>query len=256
MINVSLSVVKGIPEIKKDDPLAKILDESIESNGIDLRDGDILCMAHKIISKAEGRIINLVDVSPLENALYYSRKLNKDPRKVEVILRESRKVLRYFQHEHQNEGTIICENNLGFISANAGVDESNLEEEDTVIMLPKDPDLSARKIKTFFKKKQKVNVGIVITDTFGRPWRIGQVNVAIGIAGVPATRSEKGTPDNFGKIMKVTEPAFCDEIAAASGLVIQKSKKTPLVIFRGLEWKNCNGSAKDILRNKQEDMFL
>ena len=104
MINVSLSVVKGIPEIKKDDPLAKILDESIESNGIDLRDGDILCMAHKIISKAEGRIINLVDVSPSENALYYSRKLNKDPRKVEVILRESRKVLRYFRHEHQNEG--------------------------------------------------------------------------------------------------------------------------------------------------------
>ena len=255
MSSVSISVIKGIPEIREDDPLTEILYKSIISDGISLRDGDILCIAHKIISKAEGRIIRLEDINPSKNAFYYAKKLNKDPRKVEVILGESRKVLRYFRHEHQNEGVIICENNLGFISANAGVDESNVKE-DTVIMLPKNPDLSARRIKKFFKKKQNVNIGIVITDTFGRPWRIGQVNVAIGIAGIPATLSEKGMPDNFGKIMRVTEPAFCDEIAAASGLVIKKSEKTPLVIFRGLKWKNCNGSAKDILRNKQEDMFL
>tara|TARA_B100000965_G_scaffold5566_1_gene4366 strand:+ start:350 stop:1120 length:771 start_codon:yes stop_codon:yes gene_type:complete len=256
MNSVSISVIRGIPEIREGDPLTEILAEAIKSDGTSLRDGDILCIAHKIISKAEGRIIHLTDVIPSENALYYARKLKKDPRKVEVILRESREVLRYFRHEHQNEGVIICENNLGFISANAGVDESNLEKENTVLMLPENPDLSAQNIKKFFKKTQNVSVGIVITDTFGRPWRIGQVNVAIGIAGVPVTQSEKGQPDNFGRIMKVTEPAFCDEIAAASGLVIKKSEKTPLVIFRGLEWKNCSGGAKDILRNKKEDMFL
>jgi len=256
MDEVSIIVIRGIPEIRNDDSLPEILDKAIKSNGINLKNGDILCIAHKIISKAEGRIVYLPNVTPSENAFYYAKKLNKDPRKVEVILGETKKVIRYFRHEYQNEGVIICENNLGFISANAGVDESNLEEPETVLMLPKNPDLSARKIKEFFTEKFKINIGIVITDTFGRPWRIGQVNVAIGLAGVPATRSEKGMPDHFGKVMKVTEPALSDEIAAASGLVIKKAERTPLVIFRGLEWKNCNGGAKNILRNKQEDMFL
>ena len=256
MSNISISVIKGIPEIREGDPLEEIIDQAINSNGIRLRDGDILCIAHKVVSKAEGRTICLSDITPSEEAHYYASKLNKDPRKVEVILSESKRVLRFFRHEHQNEGVLICESNLGFISANSGVDESNLEELDTVLMLPKNPDLSAQNIKSFFKEKLNVMIGIVITDTFGRPWRIGQVNVAIGIAGIPATISEKGKPDSFGKIMRVTEPAFCDEIAAASGLAIKKSQKTPLVIFRGLEWKNSDGSAKDILRNQQEDMFL
>ena len=253
---VKIRTISGLPEFKKNDPLNEILGDAIKADGIMLEEGDILCIAHKIISKAEGRIIYLPDVQPSEEAFHYAKELNKDPRKVEVILGETKRIIRHFRHEHQNEGVIICENHLGFISANAGVDESNLEEPESVIMLPENPDLSARNIKEFFNKKLNINIGVVIADTFGRPWRIGQLNVAIGVAGVPVTKSEKGMPDHFGNIMRVTEPAFCDEIAAASGLVTKKSGKTPVVLFRGLEWQNYDGSAKDILRSKQEDMFL
>ena len=256
MNEIIIRVIRGFPEITKNVSLPDLISENLKKNNIDLKDGDVLCIAHKIVSKAEGRVVHLSEIKPSPKAIYYSNALNKDPRKVEVILRETKKVIRYFKHHRQNEGTIICENKLGFISANAGVDESNVEGKDNVLLLPKNPDKSAFNIMNYFKDKYNKKIGVVITDTFGRPWRLGQINVAIGVSGIPVTKNEKGTLDSFGNYMKVTEPAFCDEIAAASGLLVKKSGKTPLVLFRGLEWTNTQSSIKDILRIKKEDMFL
>jgi coenzyme F420-0:L-glutamate ligase/coenzyme F420-1:gamma-L-glutamate ligase len=164
-------------------------------------------------------------------------------------------VVKAFKHPRQNEGTMICEHRLGFISANAAVDESNTGAEGTVILLPEDPDASAGRLQHGLEARFGVSVGVVITDTFGRPWRLGQVNVAIGLAGVPATVSEKDRTDAYGRLLSVTEPALADEIAAASGLVVQKAAGTPVALFRGLEWTRTNGSAADLLRPAAEDVF-
>ena len=256
MNEIIIKVTKGFPEINKDDSLADLISENLKTNSIDLKNGDVLCIAHKIVSKAEGRVIHLPNIKPSPKAIYYADVLNKDPRKVEVILRESKKVIRYFKHKRQNEGTMICQSKLGFISANAGIDESNVDGTDNVLLLPKNPDMSAKRLMNYFKKKHNKNIGIVITDTFGRPWRLGQVNVAIGVSGIPVTKNEKGTQDSFGNYMKVTEPAFCDEIAAASGLIIKKSGIDFKLIKNCLCWISTNSSIKDILRTKKEDMFL
>ena len=252
---VSIFALENFPEIKKGDDLSKIIINCISESKINLNDGDVICIAQKVISKAEGCIYNLDDMQPSEEAITLSKKLNKDPRKIEIILKESKNVIRAFKHKDQNEGVIICEHKLGFISANAAVDESNTGESNTVITLPKDPDLSAKKISDYIFTKLNVNVGIVITDTFGRPWRLGQVNVAIGLNKVPATIDEKGKSDISGRSLKVTEPAFADEIAAASGLVIKKDSKTPVVILQGLIWKQTDSKSKDLIRKVEEDMF-
>ena len=252
---VSIFALENFPEIKKGDDLCKIIINCISESKINLNDGDVICIAQKVVSKAEGCIYNLDDMQPSEEAITLSKKLNKDPRKIEIILKESKNVIRAFKHKDQNEGVIICEHKLGFISANAAVDESNTGESNTVITLPKDPDLSAKKISDYIFAKLHVNVGIVITDTFGRPWRLGQVNVAIGLNKVPATIDEKGKSDISGRSLKVTEPAFADEIAAASGLVIKKDSKTPVVILQGLIWKQTDSKSKDLIRKVEEDMF-
>jgi coenzyme F420-0:L-glutamate ligase/coenzyme F420-1:gamma-L-glutamate ligase len=251
--NVSLSTIPTIPDIRPKDDLALIIGNALESHGVE--SGDILCIAHKIISKAEGAIFNLEEIEPSTEALEYAEKLNKNPKKVEIVLRQSKRVVRAFKRPQQNEGTMICEHHLGFISANAGVDESN-SEPSTVITLPNDPDASARKLGRKLEDRFGVQLGIVITDTFGRPWRLGQVNVAIGLFRVPAITSDIGKKDAWGRELSVTEPALCDELAAASGLVIKKAAKTPIVLFRGLKWaKKEETSARNILRANSEDMF-
>lgn len=150
---------------------------------------------------------------------------------------------------------MICEHRLGFISANAAVDESNVSGTEKVITLPDNPDLSSRNLQIELQNRFKVRLGVVMTDTFGRPWRLGQVNVAVGLAGVPATKKEQGNLDAWGKELFVTEPAFADEISAASGLVIKKASKTPIVLFRGLEWNHHDSHGSDLLRKQEEDMF-
>lgn len=253
---VTLAPVEGIPDIRPGDDLARIVGDSLDAMGLPLRDGDILCLAHKIFSKAEGRIVDLASVTPSARAREMAERLNKDPAKVEVVLSESRSVLRAFRHESQNEGTMICEHRLGYISANAGVDASNAEGTGTVICLPEDPDASLRRFCAGISDRFGVRIGAVMTDTFGRPWRLGQVNVAIGLFAVPGTRREQGTEDAWGRPLLVTEPAFADEIAAASGLVIQKAAKTPAVLFRGLEWAPVeDSSGQHLLRKETEDMF-
>ena len=254
--SVTIKPLTGCPDIVEGDNLKKILLQCIQRNGIELQNGDVICIAQRVVSKAEGRIVNLSTIVPSDKAIFYSNELNKDARKVEVILRESDQVIRYFKHDGKTEGTLICKHKLGFISANAGVDESNIEGEDTVLLLPDDPDFSAMTIREYFKNKCGVNIGLVITDTFGRPWRLGQVNVAIGVAGIPVTLKEIGNIDAYGRVLTVTEPAFCDEVSAASGLVVGKREKTPFVLFRGLEWVEGNQRATDILRSTKEDVFL
>jgi coenzyme F420-0:L-glutamate ligase/coenzyme F420-1:gamma-L-glutamate ligase len=256
MINkFTATAVENIPDIVNKDDLTEILLKALNESNIELKSHDILVIAHKIFSKAEGQTIPLKQVIPSKKAREYAQKLNKDPRKVTVILNESKRVLRAFKRSDQKEGVMICEHKLGFISANAGVDESNNEVPDSVVILPKNPDDSAKKLSKKIYKKLGVKVGIVITDTFGRPWRLGQVNVAIGIAGIPATIKEIGNHDAWGRELRVTEPAFADELAAASGLLMKKAAKTPLIFIRGLKWEFKNSKTSDIIRKKEEDMF-
>ncbi len=255
MHTLSLYAIPNIPEITAGDDLAAILGDAIEAAGLSLQDGDVLTSAHKIFSKAEGRIISLADVTPSKDAQRYAQELNKDPRKVEVILQQSSRVVRHFKRPTQQEGTMICEHKLGFISANAAVDESNSGADETLILLPEDPDASAARMQKALSERFSARIGFAITDTFGRPWRLGQVNVAVGLAGVPATIKEQGNLDAHGRLLSVTEPAFADELAAASGLVISKAGQTPVVLFRGLNWSFEESSAQDLIRSKKEDMF-
>lgn len=255
MHTLSLYAIPDIPEIKAGDDLAAVLGDAVEAAGLSLQDGDVMTSAHKIFSKAEGRIVSLTGVTPSEDAQRYAQELNKDPRKVEVILQQSSRVVRHFKRATQNEGTMICEHKLGFISANAAVDESNSGVDETLILLPEDPDASAARMQKALSERFNARIGFAITDTFGRPWRLGQVNVAVGLAGVPATIKEQGNSDAHGRLLSVTEPAFADELAAASGLVISKSGQTPVVLFRGLSWSFEESSAQDLIRSKKEDMF-
>lgn len=252
---VSLHALAGIPDIHPGDDLAGILIDTLKREDCPLKDGDILVLAHKVVSKAEGQIVALADVTPGAEALELAEKIHKDPRKVEVILSESTRVVRAMKRPDQDEGTLIAEHRLGFICANAAVDESNVGREETVILLPKDPDASAQGLCARLEAAFGVRVGVVITDTFGRPWRLGLVNVAIGLAKVPARIDMVGERDAFGRELSVTMPALADELAAASGLVMGKSDKTPAVLFSGVEWQACASSAGQLIRPQQEDMF-
>lgn len=253
---ISLTAIPGIPDIQPGDDLATILATALEGAGLALADGDILCLAQKVVSKAEGCLIPYDSVTPSDRALQLAQELNKDPRKVEVVLRETRRILRAWRAPGAPEGVMICEHRLGFISANAGVDESNLGQRDAALTLPADPDASCRRLADALSARFGARLGVVMTDTFGRPWRMGQVNVAIGLAGVPATIREQGNHDAWGRPLQVTEPALADEIAAASGLVVRKSARTPLVLLRGLDWRPDPASrATDIIRKQQEDQF-
>ena len=253
--SIEITAVAGVPDIKPGDDLPALLAAALEQSG-GLRDSDILCVAHKIVSKAEGDVINLASVSPSEEAQRLAAELNKNPAKVEVILGQSSRVIRAFKHPDQEEGTMICEHRLGYISANAAVDESNAEGEGQVITLPHDPDASARRLGQALEARFGVKIGVVITDTFGRPWRLGQVNVAIGLHRVPAKKSDIGGVDAWGRPLSVTEPAFSDELAAASGLEVSKAGRTPLIRIRGAAWSpEEEPSARDILRASKEDVF-
>ncbi|NBU98177.1 MAG: coenzyme F420-0:L-glutamate ligase [Spirochaetia bacterium] len=252
---VIISPLFGIPDIQKDDSIPKIIIEALDKNKLILEDMDILTIAQKIISKAEGQTVDLKTIQAGKEAIELALKLNKDPRKIQVVLNESKKVIRAFKHKNQVEGTLICEHNLGFISANAGVDASNVAGSDNVLLLPKNPDESAKKIANALSFHYNKLIGVIITDTFGRPWRTGQVNVAIGLGNIPGSIHEKGNLDAYGKLLQVTQPAFADEVAAASGLVVQKANQTPVVVFQGLNWVKSNDSINSLIRSDKEDVF-
>lgn len=253
---ITLSTLSGLPEIQPGDSLPNMIAEAVLASSIQHQDGDVLVLAHKVVSKSEGRMVHLAGVEPGPDALELAERVRKDPRKVELILRESSQILRTrLPRDREKQGLIICEHRLGFICANAGVDDSNVPGAETLCLLPVDPDRSARGIREVLEQRLGCRLGVVITDTFGRPWRMGLLNVAIGLAGVPANVPLAGTLDHTGRELRVTSPALADEVAAASGLVMTKAGMVPAVWVQGLHWDESEDSAKDILRSKEEDLF-
>lgn len=252
---VTISALEGIPDIQPGDDLCGMILAAMDRNQCPLDDGDIIVIAHKVVSKQEGQIIELDDISPGAEALALGKELNKDPRKVQVVLSESKRLVRTSKRPEQEEGTIIAEHRLGFICANAAVDESNVDAAGKVILLPRDPDQSARDICSTIETATGKQLGVIITDTFGRPWRMGLVNVAVGLANVPGKVDLAGDVDAYGRVLSVTVPALADEIAAASGLLMSKNGKKPVLIFKGVDWQKCDSSARDLVRPQQEDLF-
>ena len=255
-MKVELHAIKGIPNINLHDNIGEILFSTLKNGKIQCCPGDIFVVAHKIVSKSEGRIVSYKDIKPSSRAIELARKVRKDPRKVEVILSECKQVIRAIDRPDQDEGVIITEHKLGFISANSCIDESNIEQDESCLLLPQNPDQSARELRSKLENFSGVNpIGVIISDTFGRAWRIGQLNVAIGLAGVPAAPTLKGAEDAFGYKLRVTQPAFADEIAASSGLLMTKGGKVPIILCRGLEWIPGDNSARDLIRAQKEDLF-
>lgn len=232
-------------EIKRDEKLAELI---ISSSKQKIKDGDIIVISQKIISKQEGRIVKLSDVIPSELAVGIAGEYNKDPKLVEAILTESKKIVR-MHHE-----VIIVETHHGFICANAGVDESNVEN-GYATLLPIDPDKSALLIQNKIQEKTKKKIAVIISDTFGRAFRMGQTDVAIGIAGIDAILDYAGTKDNFGKILRVTAIAISDEICSAAELVFGKTKNCPVAIIRNYKYQQSDSTINPIIRPQNEDLF-
>jgi len=238
--------VKINKEILKGDDLAKLILSSYSKSKF--KDDDILIISQKIISKQEGRIVELSLVIPSILALGIAAEYNKDPKLVEVILSESNRIVRM-----ENE-VLITETKNGFICANSGVDESNTEV-GYATMLPFDSDKSAQKIKQEILKKTGKNIAVIITDTFGRPFRMGQTNCAIGVSGIDSIRDYKGKKDSFGKIMRVTEIAISDELCSAAELVMGKTLNSPVVIVRNFKFQRNIGTVNSLMRPENEDFF-
>jgi coenzyme F420-0:L-glutamate ligase / coenzyme F420-1:gamma-L-glutamate ligase len=229
--------------------LSVIILEAIDRSQIEIQNDDILVVTHKIVSKAEGRVVELDSIEPSTKAINMAKEHDKDPRIMELILRESSQILR------AKDGIIISETRHGFVCANAGVDQSNVKG-DTAVLLPLAPDESADRVRHAVEKKVGKEVAVIITDTFGRTFRNGQTNVAIGIAGINPIKSYIGTYDMYGRKLRVTEIAVADEIASASELVMGKSESTPVAIIRGYNFeKTSKASIKSLLRAKDRDLF-
>lgn len=241
--------LQGIPIVKKGDDLASMIVEAAEASAIGIKDGDIVVVAQKIVSKAEGRLIELSGVSPSSFALRIAELTNRDARLVELVLRESNRAVR------MRDGHMIMETRHGFVCANAGVDLSNVSGGDVASLLPEDPDASASRIREGIRRLRGVDVAVIISDTFGRPWRLGHVDFAIGVAGMKPLRDYRGQKDMFGYELKVTTMAVADEIAAAAELVMGKSSGIPVVIIRGYEYERGEGTAKELIRPIQQDLF-
>lgn len=235
--------------ITPNDDLGNIILKAIKQNRLEILDGDILVLAHKIVSKAEGRIVSLADVKPSPRAIKMAKEHGKDARIMELILKESTQVLR------AKNGIIVSETRHGLVCANAGVDQSNVEG-DAALLLPVDPDKSACRLQDAVKKKKGKKIAVVIMDTFGRPFREGQVNVAIGVAGMSPIKSYIGSRDMYGRRLRVSEIAVADEIASAAELVMGKSEGVPAAIIRGYGFeKAARSSAKLLQRPKERDIF-
>ena len=236
-------------EIVLHNDLGIIILEAIDRSQIEVQNGDILVVTHKIVSKAEGRVVELDSIKPSTKAIRMAEEHDKDSRIMELILKESSQILR------AKDGIIISETRHGFVCANAGVDQSNVKG-DAAVLLPLVPDESADRIRCAVKNKVGKEVAVIITDTFGRTFRNGQTNVAIGIAGIKPIKSYVGTYDMYGKKLRVTEIAVADEIASASELVMGKAEGTPVAIIRGYNFEKASeASIKSLLRAKDRDLF-
>jgi coenzyme F420-0:L-glutamate ligase/coenzyme F420-1:gamma-L-glutamate ligase len=250
---ITLTPVPDIPMIRPGDDLARLIIAASEKNGLAPADGDILVVAQKIVSKAQGRYVDLAKIRPSPRALSLASEVDKDPRLVEVILSESRRVVR------KRPGVLIVEHRLGFIMANAGVDRSNIEADiaaEPVLLLPRDPDASAAELHERLVAHFGKRFAIIITDSWGRAWRQGTVGVALGVAGLPALLDLRGRPDLFGRELRVTQIGFADEIASAASLVMgQADEGRPAVLVRGLTWSGPPAPGAALIRSAEEDLF-
>jgi coenzyme F420-0:L-glutamate ligase/coenzyme F420-1:gamma-L-glutamate ligase len=245
---VQIFPLRGIPRVQPGDKLVGHLLRSVEASGIELKASDIVVVTQKVVSKSEGRLVRVEDIKPGPRALRLAAKLKKDPRTVQMILKESKRVVR------QGHGVLIVETRHGFICANAGIDQSNVEE-GYLALLPEDPDLSARKLRKALEKATGKQVAVVITDTFGRPWRDGHVDVAIGCSGIAPLEDLVGTTDPYGHKLRVTQPALVDEVAAASELVMRKHSLTPACVVRGVAYRRGYSGVNSIVRERRMDLF-
>ncbi|WP_199484503.1 coenzyme F420-0:L-glutamate ligase [Peribacillus glennii] len=241
--------IHGLPEVREGDDLAKLIISALEKQGQKLEHKNIVVITSKIVSKAERRLVSVKDIEPSALAIQLSKSSDKTANEIELILRESASPVKITDH------VLIMETKHGFICANAGIDRSNIENQDMALLLPEDPDSTAAAIKQELEKHYKAELAVIISDTFGRPWRMGQTNVAIGVSGMPAIKDYTGQSDQYGYTLKATEIAIADQIAAASELVMGKSDGIPIAVIKGYSYPEGNGSSKDLVRPRKMDLF-
>jgi coenzyme F420-0:L-glutamate ligase/coenzyme F420-1:gamma-L-glutamate ligase len=253
---LALHALEGIPLVRAGDDLATLLLAALATTGLELEDGDVLVLAQKIVSKAEGRLVRLADVTPSDEAERLAEETGKDPRLVELILRESTHVVRV---RPGRPGVIVVEHRRGWVHANAGIDQSNVvagEPGAHALLLPEDPDRSAATLRTTLRERTGRNVGVLINDSAGRAWRIGTCGIALGSAGITTLEDLRGEPDLFGRRLEVSVVGRGDELAAAASLVMgQADEATPAVLVRGLAEEDVPATAADLIRPAAEDLF-
>jgi coenzyme F420-0:L-glutamate ligase/coenzyme F420-1:gamma-L-glutamate ligase len=253
MNSLEIIALEGFPLVRPGDDLIELIASAFMRNDVTPRAGDVLVVAQKIVSKAEGRMVDLAAVEPSAKALTLAAEVEKDPRLVELILSESVRVVR------ARRNVLIVEHRLGFIMANAGVDQSNVAPADgasRALLLPENPDRSAETLRRGLAAATGIDIAVVINDSFGRAWRQGTAGVAIGVAGLPALIDLRGRPDLFGRTLEASVIGFADEIAAAASLVMgQADEATPVVLMRGLRWSAPESTAASLIRPSHEDLF-
>lgn len=233
------------------DPLPELILQGIDRAGLELASGDVIVVAQKVISKAEGRLVKLENILPSPRAAKLAREVKKDPRVVELIFRESRQILR------TRPGLIVVEHRNGFVCANAGIDQSNIQgDEDQVLLLPEDPDRSAEQLRAALSEATGAEIGVIIADSHGRAWRLGTVGVAIGVAGVPALVDLRGKPDLYQRKLQITEVGLADELSSAASILMgQADEAQPVVHIRGLPYPLRPSRLQELIRPEEEDLF-
>jgi coenzyme F420-0:L-glutamate ligase/coenzyme F420-1:gamma-L-glutamate ligase len=248
---VKIIAVENLPLIEKGDNLAELISNAAKKQGTPLLENDVIVVTHVVVSKAEGNIVNLDDVIPSERAKEIAQQTSKEPAIVEVILRETKEIVRIGQN------SIITETNSGIVCANAGIDRSNVSGERNVVPLPKNPNASAQNIRQGIRQFTGVNVAVIVSDTHGRPLRLGEINVAVGVAGIKPIRDRRGERDLFGYVLRIKQTAIADELSSAAELVIgQANEGIPAAIIRGYSYQTIEGaSTTELIRAKEKDLF-
>jgi coenzyme F420-0:L-glutamate ligase/coenzyme F420-1:gamma-L-glutamate ligase len=249
MASLTLTAIEGIPMIMPGDNLAELIVNAAERMNLRFERGDILVVCQKIVSKAEGRLVDLAEIEPSPLAVNFAARWEKDPRAVELALRQTSRIVR------MDNGVLIVETGPGWVCANAGIDESNSLEDNRAILLPEDADASATRIRTAIRELRGVDLAVLITDTFGRPWRDGLTEVCIGVAGMDPMLDLRGTRDLGGRELHHTVIAAADELAAAAGLLMPKAGAIPAVLIRGYSYRPAAGSARALIRPAASDLF-